>query len=98
MEILPLCTKDVKKISKKTTDQPAIFQIYQKYLKNASLNKMSHLSENIFSKYQWQCSLAMLEKSKTFGYLDRELFIANYGFSLTALKQQRKRSYRIVVG
>ena len=96
MEILPLCTKDVKKISKKTTDQPAIFQIYQKYLKNTSLNKMSHLSENVFSKYQWQCSLVMLEKS--FGYLDRELFIASYGFSLTALKQQRKRNYRIVVG
>ena len=48
---------------------------------------MSHLSENIFLKYQWQCSLAMLEKSKTFGYVDRELLKANYGFSLTALKQ-----------
>ena len=39
MQILPLSTKKVKNILKKTSDQLAFSQIYQKYLENVSLNK-----------------------------------------------------------
>ena len=90
-DITPLCKKGKKDI--KGNYRPvSILPIYQKYLKNACLNKY-HDFLRIYSKYQCgfrkgfstqQCLLAILEKwkrstynSKMFGALLTDLSVAS---------------------